>query len=816
MTPPRRTAKPESSTGRDTPLRVVGIDLGTTNSTIAEVRWEPGGSMQVRCVEVDQPTHEGTYTHVLFPSVVAIHGERVWVGEGAKRLRSRAPERELEQNRNLFFECKNDMGVARTYHRAPEGFRSASEIGGRVLAALQAAARADDATPIERVVVTVPASFQAAQRRDTLEAARLAGLSLSGGDLLDEPVAAFLDYVMGKEGGEGRTGARALDFLTSPAVGMTEGLEGTLVVLDFGGGTCDVAVLRLQRDEEGRLAVSPLSVSRYHRLGGGDIDSAIVHEVLIPEMVRENNLGPFDLTFEDKKKVLEPSLLGLAEALKISLCSEVARLERFGKYGETDRETIAAQQPVTVEVRVGERTLKLTRPRLSAAAFEKLLVPFLEHDLLYARETEYRLTCSVFAPLQDALDRSGLSAKDVSSFLMVGGSSLIPQVVREVRPFFPNAKVLTYPDRDSLQTAVARGAALHAAALALTGRGLVQPVANDAIALKAESRSLELVRKGERLPLPAEGAIRKTGLTVPVTSQKLPVDVRVELVAGEGEQERPLFRGRWSVPPPVTKGEGLVLEYSLDANQILELKLSLATRAGTGGFACTVENPLTNVVNPQAARVKLDALEEDIRTGKVAKEEVQGALIDAADLMVELGHRERAFAQLKKVLQSVNRPNAAVLNRMAMICGDLGDRERAAKLFREAAVAGPRWGGPLFNLALLLERHGDSDAAIAAIDEGLKRERDAPYLVLRARIAGNRGDGAARERDLAEALGMFGPPQRLDEWRLGWLLTAAGMAGRKELAEAALAEMRLRKRQPEAGEEGGMLPGVRHLEIVEQ
>jgi len=196
MTPQKRAKSAEGSAERETPLRVVGIDLGTTNSTIAEARWGPGGAaLKVRCVEVEQPTLEGTYTHVLFPSVVAIREGRVWVGEGAKRLRSRAPELGLEQNRNLFFECKNDVGIAKTYHRAPEGFRSASEIGGKVLAALHAAALADDATPVERVVVTVPASFQAAQRRDTLEAARLAGLELSGGDLLDEPVAAFLDYL---------------------------------------------------------------------------------------------------------------------------------------------------------------------------------------------------------------------------------------------------------------------------------------------------------------------------------------------------------------------------------------------------------------------------------------------------------------------------------------------------------------------------------------------------------------------------------------------------------------------------------------------
>ena len=68
MTAPKPPRENGSSTEGTKPLRVVGIDLGTTNSTIAEVRWEPGGAApKARCVEVEQPTLEGTYTHVLFP-----------------------------------------------------------------------------------------------------------------------------------------------------------------------------------------------------------------------------------------------------------------------------------------------------------------------------------------------------------------------------------------------------------------------------------------------------------------------------------------------------------------------------------------------------------------------------------------------------------------------------------------------------------------------------------------------------------------------------------------------------------------------------
>ncbi len=98
-------------------------------------------------------------------------------------------------------------------------------------------------------------------------------------------------------------------------------------------------------------------------------------------------------------------------------------------------------------------------PSLTAERFEELLKPFLDRDLLYAQEGEYRITCSVFAPLGDALDRAGIQPDQVDFCLMVGGSSLIPQVMDAVRSYFKKGELLTFPDRESIQTAVARGAA---------------------------------------------------------------------------------------------------------------------------------------------------------------------------------------------------------------------------------------------------------------------------------------------------------------------------------------------------------------------
>jgi mannitol/fructose-specific phosphotransferase system IIA component (Ntr-type) len=161
----------------DRPVRVLGIDLGTTNSTVSEIKWDPSMPTvpPARVLEIEQRTLEGAYTHSLVPSVVAFHNGKVLVGEGAKRLRARSAELELDRNRDIFYECKNEIGIKKTYHRAPERYRSAAEIGSHVVEFMVEAALADDPTPIDRVVVTVPASFQVAQRHDTVLAMRLAG-----------------------------------------------------------------------------------------------------------------------------------------------------------------------------------------------------------------------------------------------------------------------------------------------------------------------------------------------------------------------------------------------------------------------------------------------------------------------------------------------------------------------------------------------------------------------------------------------------------------------------------------------------------------
>lgn len=763
-------------------VRVIGIDLGTTNSSVSEIIWDGDQSsrLDIRCLEVEQETQSGLYTHTLIPSAVALHNGREWIGEGAKRLHVRAPEFGLELTKNLFLECKNEIGSQRTYHKAPDGYKNAEEISSRILAFIKNAAEAEIPLCVSRTVVTVPASFQAAQRISTVNAAKSAGIDISGGDLLDEPVAAFLDYVLSH----------------------SEDLKGVfpkpqnLVVFDFGGGTCDIAIFRVGATTgNDSLKIHPLAVSRYHRLGGGDIDRAILHEALIPQLLEQNQLEPFDLSFEDKKGVIEPSFLGVAEALKTGLCNEISRLQSFGQYSDANKDQVLKKQPGVHSCKVGDRILKLSGPVLTAARFEEILEPFLDKDLLYARETEYRLTASVFAPLQDALDRSGLSAKDIDLCLLVGGSSLIPQVVDGLKGFFTEARLLTFKDREATQLAVSRGAAAHALALALYGKSIFQVASPDQISIRTKQGLYELMPKGAPLPFPSDGGWSQTSnLSIPETSPSKSVSMRIEILGGSGADERPLCATSWLIPPPVKKGDKVRIEYRMDENQVLHFRVSMEERPEASAYAARVENPFSNVVNPHAKQIKIQQSEEELRTGKIPQANVSDKVIEIARDYAEIQQTEKAISFLKQALRIKNRPDTYILNLLGVYSGEQRDYQSQEKFYLEAAAAG---GGsqPLFNLALSQYQRKKYKEAQESIEKCLLIDSDGPRNALAAQIAKALGDTEAKESYLSKAFMAFGPLESLKDWELGWYLSATHFANETKKYELAEAEKNRRSAQ---------------------
>jgi molecular chaperone DnaK (HSP70) len=785
---------PEGTPGRKSrkPVRVLGIDLGTTNSTVAEVVYDPTskGDISVRCLAVEQPTGSRSHWNPLVPSVVAIHDGQEVVGEGARLLRSRSREAGMIEESNIFASVKNHMGLRRTYNMAPAGYKSAAEVSGRILSFLKNAAMKDKALEPDRTTVTVPASFQTAQRDDTFKAASLAQLTVRGGDLLDEPVAAFIGYL-----------AEHLDHKLVE-IGETK----HLLVFDFGGGTCDVAVFRVSTDLAGNLMVASLSVSRYNRLGGGDIDQAILYEVLLPQLLEQNGLDRHSIDFETKKSVLEPAFICVAEQLKIGLCEKVLQgLENdddISDLGETCHKKFVCQLPEG-------GTLTLVNPTLRLESFDKVLTPFLDEDMLFTRETEYFQTLSIFVPIQDALDRCGLAEDQIDLCLLVGGSCLIPQVRFAIEKAFDKASILSFESADAIQTAVARGAALNALSLAIQERPVIQPVCQETIALVTSNGPFDLVPRGGTLPWPPEGGYREiTNLMLPESSPHEAVTVRVEVIAREEAGQHILLSELWDIPAPVKAGEKIRLEYRYDENQVLDVRAFHADRDDVKPLKERREHPLTHISNPQVVKLRIEETEERLRTGIIQPQERRDIIMNLAEDCAEIRQYEKAISRLTEFLRQRNEPDAYIINRMALYYGYMGDVAREEKLYGEASAANPTISTPWFNLALLMHKQKRLDEAKHAIDMaiGLK-DSSAPYYVLLAQIVRDMGREFAMNEFLTIAEKRFNELADQDDW---WYITASDMRADKQGVAAAKEERSRRKAgiAPVGNESLGLLPSL--------
>ena len=242
--------------------KVIGIDLGTTNSCVAVME---GGEPTVIT------NQEGARTT---PSVVgfAKNGERL-VGQLAKRQAVSNPE-------NTIISIKRHMGT--DYKVTVEGKSyTPQEISAMILQKIKADAEAYLGEPVKQAVITVPAYFTDAQRQATKDAGAIAGLEVLR--IINEPTAAALAY------------------------GVDKDEDGKVLVFDLGGGTFDVSILEL-----GDGVFEVLATSGNNHLGGDDFDQRIMN-YLIEEFKKETGI---DLSND---KLADQRLKEAAEKAKIEL-----------------------------------------------------------------------------------------------------------------------------------------------------------------------------------------------------------------------------------------------------------------------------------------------------------------------------------------------------------------------------------------------------------------------------------------------------------------------------------------------------------------
>lgn len=371
---------------------VLGIDLGTSNSAVSIYR---KGKPQM--IKLGKET--------TMPSVVSFRAEdEVQVGETAKRRILLDPEKTISFiKREMGSEWKREF-YGKTYR--PE------DISAEILSKMKEYVTEQEDIDLKGTpsyaVICVPANFDDNKKRATREAADLAGLQVTY--LLEEPVAAAIAY------------------------GMEVGRNQTIMVYDFGGGTFDVSILKVDSVADNAPAkFTILAKEGNPQLGGYDVDQAIMK--LVADDFKENSkMDIFDL--EADQGVSASDLLEAQQ--KLQEACEQAKKEL------SELDFAAIEIPNVIKDEFG--TLHNIDFELTREGFEQAIEPLIDQTI----ET-----------MKTALENAKLETRDISRVILVGGSSRIPLVSKKIKELL-NKEPYSNIDPD---TVVAQGAAIYGASI---------------------------------------------------------------------------------------------------------------------------------------------------------------------------------------------------------------------------------------------------------------------------------------------------------------------------------------------------------------
>ena len=691
-----------------------GVDIGTGNCSIAWVvdsaRMRQQPLVPVEVVQFEGPRHDQKRPR--FPSIALVPSTQRSKAKaifGWPALRKRRAS--YQPGKNLFCSVKSDMGTRMVYDESiAPGLTTPVQVTAAILAdmiglVVRSGLRDPRGT---RTVITVPASFAANQRQDTLDAAREAGLSVEDGDLLDEPVAALLDLCNSPE----------LDARILPNE------PRNLLVFDFGAGTCDVAVLRVQYANEGNplgLRVETLGIGPYERFGGDNLDWAVMEHVVWPQVCARHGMAGEGHADELKNLFVRTNLWRVGRDLKERICERISESPESGAVRSRADLSVSGR---TEGVELDGVIVPATAVSMTQRQFEQAIAPFIATDTRWSLFGDDLVESSLLQPVAETLEQAELEPGEIDYVVLNGGSCRNPYVRKCLEQWghFAGAQIISVPDLD---TSVARGAALHCFWRHARGQTLVPPIANEEIGvLTREQAFVPVLASGTRLPYPAGEGMAVVDATFSVPADSLE-ELAVPIYAGQGHRRRIVGTGHVPLGRAVPEGTPVQIEVRVDANRIARWRFEVLSET-TLEDELTVANPWVNRVTRPEEReleaVSVRMSETFSRTGKVPLD----LKVAQAAALYSAGN----YLKAKEVIRAVLRhdpSNASAHGWLGLIYSQLGMHEESLASHQRAVQLGPEEPMHIGNCGVKLVQLGRDAEGIAKLQDAIASNPDLQY-----------------------------------------------------------------------------------------